>query len=742
MPFDPYGNWNNGARTLGEPPPQYFNSSRYFGQPTMSVAPGVTPIAPASDPYGFGQPAQSAALDPWNPAPYQAPDRRLGGPQNAYSNAPAAANAEAPYNAGQLEWIAAINGQTPEDYLRTQQSINTIGRPPLSPYESWYEDQTNGRGLPGAIFDSQQTTQNEINRMNEAIDYANGQQDNIFNSFGQNTQRGYDTAGWMAATNAPLINQLQGSIAENNALQTQGLNDFRTAVGNRGAWDMANINTFAQAANAPMQMTASPYVGDARSNPEDIARQNQVFGQLQGAANGSLDQTSQAAHAYANAQDVANQRRAAQTLEAAGNGALDIDPTTMPGMQEMYAMANGSKDVHVGQEDPAAYAAMVDARNQLSELTKPEVTAQEKLAYEIARQQQEQDERATRSALETDAARRGVSGVGTNIARNALAAQQTSRNRMLQDMDANSIAVQRAMSALNNYGNLSATMSAQANQIAMQNQSTQAGALTNYAGISSNVLTNNMNRRLAAEQAAYDAYATLRAQGFSEEYARGVAADNMANANADRRLGAMNSSATLATNMRNAGDAMNMFNQSQRQQQSQFADTFHANREDAAYGRQRDLFGAKNTVGDNYMRDQGQLFDATTTTAGTNFGRTSSGVTQIAGLNGQTLGAQQFAIGNEGANLGRQSGVVQTRLGNTTQRAGLATAFGAQKVQDATVLRNVQQQDAATRDARNAVNGTYYPGGSYNGTEIVSNQPYYTNPVNDPQYNYVNFGGG
>jgi len=421
-------------------------------------------------------------------------------------------------------------------------------------------------------------------------------------------------------------------------------------------------------------------------------------------------------------------------------------------MNQLLAAANGSKDIHVGQEDPGAYAAAVDARNQLKALTNPQVTAQEKLIYELSRQQQEQDERGMREALETDAARRGTSGIGTTIARSALGAQQTSRNRMLQDMQAGAQAQARAMDALQGYGTISTNMSAQANQIAGMNQQTQMNALGQYTGIhanAANVLgqlgaanaTTNANRQLAAQEAAYQAYATLRAQGFSEEYARGQAADVMANANANRRLGAMQSQGQMANNMRAEGDAMSRYNQGQRQQQSQFADTFHAGREDAAYGRQVDVFNAGNTVGRNFMTDQGNLFNATTGVADANFNTINSSVNTQAGLNGQWLGAQQTTDGQALGALNSKAGIIQTQLGNNQTRAANNTTFGTNAVQRQTDLRNIGIGNRSNA-AESAAIGGYTGGSNVIGNYGVGAQSAYTpigyirypNDPNDPNY--------
>ena len=644
---------------------------------------------------------------------------------------------------GQIAWIAAINGQTPQEYLETQAAWNANGgRAPLTPYQQWYGTQTAPDSVFQSIFGAQgaddRFVQDETTRLgqyNQGLGALWGQQADL-----ERTSR--DRANWIGGENAAINqnnwNLVNQGIGSNNA----ALGAYGQAVNNAAAWDMQNFANLQAAANQPMQMHASAYVGDAMSNPADVARQMQVYSQLQGAANGSLDVQSQAARAYANAQDVANQQRAAATLQASGNGALDVDlnsireldklrdPDSIGGVRDLYGVFQGSLDLRPGELDPEAYEAAVASRDKLWGLTDPTVTAQEKLMFELARQQQEQDEGALRAALQTDARRRGVSGIGTEIARSALGAQQTSRNRMLQDMQALAQAQARSMDALANHGNLSANMNAQANQLAMSNQATRQRALEGYtnvhAGAASTLgqlgaanATNNANRQLQAQAYAYQAYAELRAQGFSEEYARGQAADMVNSANMDRRLGAMNSSANLATNMRNASDSMSMFNQAQRQQQQQFADTFHAGRQDAQFNRASTVFDGGNTVGRNYMTDQTNLLTGTVNTNVGNSNIFQGGVNSSVALNGQTLGAQQWADGITERGINTRGNILGQQNTNLSQINGLPVVNARQKVQDSITLRGIGIQDRGMAE-QTAAQGGYGGSGGYQSPPIIS----------------------
>lgn len=644
--------------------------------------------------------------------------------------------ASANYDPGQLEWIAAINGMTPEQFISQGAG------------QQWIANGQTGTGLQDTLWDDQQRADADRARVQASTDATNARLGQLDAGYDPIINTARDRANYLQGLNGQLGQQVSDQATASNNMRLGALSGYGNAVQTAGAWDMQNFTNLQNAANAPMQMTASAYVGDAQSNPADVARQIAAYNQLQGIAGGSLDQVSRAANAYADAGDIQNQRAAAETLYQAGNGSLNVnlnnireldklrDPGSIEGMSDLMNVYGGSQDIRVGQADPDAYAAAVDARNQLKGLTTPTVTAQEKLMYELSRQQQEQDESATRQALNTDAARRGMGGGGTTIARAALAAQQTSRNRMLQDMQANAQAQARAMDALQGYGTISTNMTAQANQIAAQNQATRVGALSQYTGVAANSAsilgqigsanaTANANRQLAAQEAAYNAYATLRAQGFSEEYARGQAADAMANANANRRLAGAQSSGQMATDMRGQSDAMSRFNQSQRQQQQQFSDSYTANRQDAAYGRQVDVFNAGNTVGRNYMTDQGNLFNATTGVADSNFNTTNASVGTQMGLNGQWLGAQQTVDQQALGALGARAGIAQTQHGNVVQGAAINSGFGQQAVGRQTVLKGIGQQDAANAKW----DATFNPGGGYNGTSITS-------PTYPPQGGY------
>jgi len=544
----------------------------------------------------------------------------------------------------QLLWFASLNNpQNPQGWIDQQAQQQQQDRA-FNDYWSQMNDPT-GQGVARAMFNGQQSNDAAIRQLQQNAAQSNASIDaNQRQLIGLGTQAQGMATGIQQA-NAPLIGRNWASVDSANAADQATLDAYRQGINQQTAFDWANYNNLANAANAPMQMTMSPYVGGASSSSADVSRQLSAYNQLQGIANGSLDQVSQAAQARANAVDIANQKRAAGTLEAAGNGSLDIDPDSIKGMKDMYGAWQGSQDVHVGQEDPDSYRNAVEARDKYKALSDPTVTAQERLMYELALQKQEQDERGVREALQADARQRGVSGYGAEIARSGIAAQQTSRNRMLADMAAGANAINRSQQAQAGWASTSLGLNDAANAIATNNAANRLTALANYTGIGAGIEQNNMNRRLTAQQAAYGAYSDLRAQGFNEEYARGVAADNMANANANRRLEGSVSAANQSNAIRSANDQMAQFNAVQRQNYQMESDKFAANRQDAQFGRQVAVAQQGNVLSGNFGQNNTNLANAGFGVNQTGFNRTQSGINTQMGIQNQNLGAQQWATG-------------------------------------------------------------------------------------------------
>lgn len=507
--------------------------------------------------------------------------------------------------------------------------------------------------MPGSILNQQSNNISNGQALNTQIlaQLTNAQgsfftgQNQILNDSTALAGQSQNWADQLSNLNAGLAGASWGSAQNANAQDQQTLGQYTSALNNLNGLSLGNYTTLANNLGSIPVLTAGGYgapvisqAATAQADPASIAAQNAALSQLQGFANGSHALTSQAAQAYANPQDVANQENAANALQGIAGGSLNV--------------VNGSAD-------PQAYAAAHDALNQLSALTTPQETAAEKFILEQNRLAQEQQESASRAAIMTDMRRRGMSGSGMEIGQNALAGAQTSENRLLGDLGAQAQAVDRAMTALGNYANLSSTLNSQGNQVAEFNSGLQA----------------------QAEQAASNAYATLRAQGFSEEYARGQAADAMAQFNTNVELQGSEASGQLASNMRqesfnedfstkSAADSVAEFNKAQSLQQQRFQDDFAAQQQQALTGRYVDIANQGNTT-------LGQLTTNTNNLANAQFGvtnaadqRNQSSIGTIGGLAANTTNAQQNAI-NTGLGVnGQRLNTSSQQLADMVQLGG------------------------------------------------------------------------
>lgn len=534
-----------------------------------------------------------------------------------------------------------------------------------------------------------------------------------------------DLSGQTGTQNNAAMQSIRDAIAAQGVqngqyiAQSQGLSDQFTAAGNTAnAFDWGNLGTYqsglsglnastssalgnlgSQYQSLMPQLTSSlapnyltSQAAQAYADPASIAAQNQALGFLGGAMNGSLNYTSQAAQAYADPNDVYNQRASADALQGIAGGSKDVDFARLPGtselwqsaqgygrgFDELYGAFQGSQDVHAGQEDPAAYAAAHEALNKYRGLTTPEVTSAEEFIYKQAQMKQEQDERANREAVQTDLRQRGLSGSGMEIGQGALASQQISQNRLLADLGAQKQAVDRSMQALAGQANLSSTLSGQANDIAEHNAANRLGALQQFAGLKTDALktytglgadveTANKNRQATAQAQAQQAYAQLRAQGFSEEYARGQAAD-IASANNQRtQLQGGIAYGDLASTQRDqsfnesfkrgtAADATNQFNELNRIDVTKYNQDYAQKERDASWNRTTDYTTGVLRGNEDLSSNLTSSFNAGQKTNADTFGRTKD-----------TLGFQDLVNGRQNTLAGDQTdraiGADKTQIG-------------------------------------------------------------------------------
>jgi hypothetical protein len=469
----------------------------------------------------------------------------------------------------------------------------------------------------------------------------------------------------------------------------------------------------------------------AHADPSAIAAQNNALGFLGGAMNGSLNYTSQGAQAYADPQAIAAQYAALGQLQGAAGGSLDTtsqaaqayaDPALIAaqqrGVDALWDVSQGSKDVHPGDLDPEAYAAQKDALHQYGALTTPEVTAQERFIYESARQQQEQDERAHQAAVMTNLRQRGMSGSGMEIGQAALAGQQTSQNRLLSDLGAQSNAVNRSMQALAGYGGLATNMTNEADSIAQNNANRSTAALGLYTDAAGNMRSAsfdeaykrglagdqtaiaNANRQLQAMGMSADTAGNIRNSSFNEAYSRGVAADNASANNQQTQLSAGVNYGNVAGQARTqsfnesylpaqAADATAQFNRQQSIGVSQWQDQYAATQQQNQWNRASDVTTAGLQATGQIGLNSGNLFNGTMAATQAGYGRTTDalsatdaantrGYNGASKVNDQNIGLIQQSGANDQSDYTRWAGLTGLAIGqNNTQTGAVTGQLGA-----------------------------------------------------------------
>jgi hypothetical protein len=223
---------------------------------------------------------------------------------------------------------------------------------------------------------------------------------------------GLDPSGLDWAFGAPRAGGIYGDLQQGRLAaegQIQGnINTFQSSIDRQ----LADLGSVFAAANAGDRAAADAAISAiqgielgplslASSNPADVARQQQAYGMLMGAATGQLD-------AHTNPEDLAAQTKARDLLWELGSS--------------------------------------------------PELTAQERFIYEKQRLVEEQDRRGAMMAAMRNLASRGQLGSGAEIGAMLGAQQTTSQNRLLGDLGALANAVDRQMNSLNQYRTLATDM--------------------------------------------------------------------------------------------------------------------------------------------------------------------------------------------------------------------------------------------------------------------------------------------
>ena len=124
----------------------------------------------------------------------------------------------------------------------------------------------------------------------------------------------------------------------------------------------------------------------------------------------------------------------------------EITPEDFVGGYESAAAEAGA--------DPDAIEAESRALQELGNRITPEMTDAERAIVEINRRAQEQDLRGARQAALSSARGRGFGGAGQEFQAGLAAQQEGSERRMLQDLAASGMAIERSERALRDYGTL------------------------------------------------------------------------------------------------------------------------------------------------------------------------------------------------------------------------------------------------------------------------------------------------
>lgn len=505
--------------------------------------------------------------------------------------------------------------------------------------------------------------QNAYDQNDKALDNLEGYQGNYNNATWQNNQRIGQIAANQNANDARFINQSQaltdqlgGYRDTANQQQTQLVQDYNGQLANLSNYNTGLVNNLGGLygdLSTPLQSQVV-WQGDlvsqaAQADPQALAAQNNALGFLSGAMNGSLDYESQAALAYADPRYLAMRDQ---------------------GLSDLYGVSQGSKDVLPGQLDPEAYGAAMDALHQFGDLTDPRVTDAERFLYEQARQAQELDERALSAARMSDLRRRGMAGSGAELTQGALDSQRISQNRLLSDLGAGANAINRSMTALQGYGNLSSVLNNQANALASANSDRQLSALGSYT---------------AGSAQAADA-------SFDQAYKRGVAADTAsANNQATRLQGGIaygnqaNAMQDDAFNRGMAADQTAQFNRAQSIDVAKYNSDYAQKERDAQWSRGVDLTNTGLTASDLNARNAASGYQANNSLIGDTYNRNRDvvGMQDTTNLRQNVAGQQQTNRDTYLAGLdqdlyngiyGQQASNTQARMNNNAGRLGATTS--------------------------------------------------------------------
>lgn len=337
-----------------------------------------------------------------------------------------------------LEFVSAVNNQTPEGYLRTQADAS------LASSQADYD-----RAVQVALSNMPPPhTPDKIRLAQESVAMQP-----------QFANRGYLTSGQFdeqlansaetaqaAADHARITDPLRTGFAADSAARNQNAANLGSAFQSATAGNAGLLGDLRGAASAADQRDAALLSAYGNSINQANGIDSQAVGNLSSLYNsmGQLQASGYVGDVTSDAGLVGAQRDVMNGFGAYANGAGDI--------QSQAALATA---------DAEALAAQKDVLGKLKERSDPRLTDAERALFMEARLQREQSDRANRDANMTELARRGMSGSTMALSNLNASSAEAGQNRALADTKAAGQAVQRAEAALRDYGGMSNVIAGQ-----------------------------------------------------------------------------------------------------------------------------------------------------------------------------------------------------------------------------------------------------------------------------------------
>jgi hypothetical protein len=359
---------------------------------------------------------------------------------------------------------------------------------------------------------------------------------------------------------------------------------------------------------------------------------------------------------------LAAQRASLAQAQAIAGGSLDYQSQAAQAYANPDDIARALEGIGMLRENALTGGKnQQEVLNRYRDISTPEMTAAERAILAQSQRQFAIHDKANRDAVSRDLQARGVMSGAGQIAQQQSSQQQLGEERVAGTLGAQAQAVQRAL-------------------IGLQGMESSSNALR--------------SGDLAAQGAYTSASQTQRKQGFDEEYARGVGADNASANNQSTRLGGAGIQANQANAIRSANDQVNMFNNEQQGITDRYNTSFKQSEYERLTGLQQQTFN--NTIGVNQ------------TNLGNEFGLDQSTQGALEGQFGRTNTAAQTGIGVAMGNWG----IDQTQAGMDRQAQEASRA--AQQQQTSTKIDTAGKRTDLSRttnkeveDALRGLNPTY-----------------------------------